>query len=90
MTSQGLREMESSGLYIFDGSSISKMPVSASGEYSMINDVCTDGYVYMRGIGHGHGIGMSQNGAIVMAKDYAKNYDEILNFYYTGITIEHY
>lgn len=37
--------------------------------------------------GYGHGVGMSQYGALAMAKKGAK-YDEILKHYYTGIKIE--
>lgn len=39
------------------------------------------------GKGYGHGVGMSQNGAIGMAKD-GFTYDEILKWYYTGVEIE--
>lgn len=38
-------------------------------------------------VGYGHGVGMSQWGANVMAKNGAK-YDEILKHYYTGVDIE--
>jgi len=41
----------------------------------------------LKGKGWGHGIGMSQNGAIGMAKEGFK-YDEILTWYYTGTEIE--
>jgi len=36
--------------------------------------------------GHGHGVGMSQFGAVKMAKD-GKNHEEILKHYYTGVEI---
>ena len=39
------------------------------------------------GSGRGHNIGMSQWGAYSMAKYYDKTYDEILEFYFKGITI---
>lgn len=41
----------------------------------------------LNGKGWGHGVGMSQNGAIGMAKEGFK-YDEILKWYYTGTEIE--
>jgi len=41
----------------------------------------------LKGKGWGHGVGMSQNGAIGMAKEGFK-YDEILKWYYTGTKIE--
>ena len=36
--------------------------------------------------GYGHGVGLSQNGAVSMAKK-GKNYKEILKKYYSGVTI---
>lgn len=39
--------------------------------------------------GYGHGVGMSQYGAEAMAKAGA-NYEEILKYYYQGVTIEEY
>ncbi|MGG1675472.1 SpoIID/LytB domain-containing protein [Neobacillus sp. NRS-1170] len=40
----------------------------------------------VKGLGDGHGVGMSQWGAKNMA-DAGKTYDEILKFYYTGISL---
>ena len=37
--------------------------------------------------GYGHGVGMSQYGANAMAKE-GKTYQEILQWYYTGITLD--
>ncbi len=36
----------------------------------------------------GHGVGMSQRGAETMAGEYDKTYEEILKFYYPGMTLE--
>ncbi|MPM66468.1 Amidase enhancer [bioreactor metagenome] len=36
--------------------------------------------------GYGHGVGMSQYGANTMAKE-GKSYQEILSWYYTGVTL---
>ena len=36
---------------------------------------------------YGHGVGMSQRGAQTMAGKYGKNCEEILNFYYPGMTL---
>ena len=41
----------------------------------------------IKGGGYGHGIGMSQNGANEMAKK-GKNYQQILQMFYPGTTIE--
>ena len=43
-------------------------------------------YVYIKSLGYGHGVGMSEYGANAMAKKGYK-YDEILKYYYTGIKI---
>ncbi len=37
---------------------------------------------------YGHGVGMSQRGAETMAGEYGKTYEEILKFYYPGMTLE--
>lgn len=42
--------------------------------------------VVFKGKGYGHGVGMSQEGAIFMAKN-GHTYQEILNFYYPGTRI---
>ncbi|WP_428911944.1 SpoIID/LytB domain-containing protein [Niallia sp. Krafla_26] len=53
----------------------------------MIDEVNTDtNIVRVKGRGDGHGVGMSQWGAKYMA-DAGKSYEEILTFYYTGISI---
>lgn len=54
---------------------------SACFEISMLNDKITFN-VY----GSGHGVGMSQHGANLMAKD-GKDYKDILAHYYTGVEI---
>ena len=42
--------------------------------------------ITFRVIGYGHGVGMSQYGANELAKE-GKNWQEILQWYYTGVTI---
>jgi stage II sporulation protein D len=46
----------------------------------------SDNFV-LSGTGKGHNVGMSQWGAYSMAKYYNMTYDQILHFYYTGVTI---
>lgn len=46
----------------------------------------TDEYVYVNTVGFGHGVGLSQYGANAMAKE-GDGYEDILEHYYTGITI---
>lgn len=46
-------------------------------------------YVVLEGHGFGHGVGLCQEGAMRMAR-LGYNYDQILNFYFTGIDIMNY
>lgn len=48
----------------------------------------TPGVFVIKGTGRGHNVGMSQWGAYSMAKFHAMTYDQILKFYFTGVTIE--
>lgn len=45
-----------------------------------------DGRIYMKVLGYGHGVGMSQYGANYLAGE-GKDYKEILKTYYTGVEI---
>ena len=45
------------------------------------------GEYYIEGTGWGHNVGMSQWGAYSQAKYYGRTYDQIIKFYYTGVTI---
>lgn len=42
-----------------------------------------------RGGGWGHNIGMSQYGAYAMARSYSYTYDQIIGFYYTGVSLSY-
>ena len=46
-----------------------------------------DNEVNFKVVGYGHGVGLSQYGALGMAKE-GYNYIEILKYYYTGVTID--
>jgi stage II sporulation protein D len=48
--------------------------------------VYKDGYYILKGKGYGHGVGLSQEGAINMARK-GYHYSDILNFYYYNIHI---
>jgi stage II sporulation protein D len=53
----------------------------------LVDSVYTDSTVVsVKGRGDGHGVGMSQWGAKYMG-DAGKSYEDILKFYYTGVTI---
>ncbi|NCB52398.1 MAG: SpoIID/LytB domain-containing protein [Clostridia bacterium] len=45
-------------------------------------------YIVFSGGGYGHNVGMSQYGAYAMATAYGLTYDQIINFYYTGVAIK--
>ena len=47
----------------------------------------TDTHFILEARRYGHGVGMSQRGAQWMAGQYGKSYQEILNFYYPGMTL---
>jgi stage II sporulation protein D len=57
---------------------------------STLFDLSTDstGNVTFSGKGYGHGVGMAQIGAREYASQFGWSFDQILNFYYTGITLE--
>ena len=46
-----------------------------------------NGSFTFNGTGSGHNVGMSQWGAYAMAKVYNMSYQDIINFYFTGVTI---
>ncbi len=69
-------------LYVYDGFKTSKFSPAISEEVSEI-----ERGLKIYGRGYGHGVGMSQRGAMEMAKQ-GFTYDEIVSFYYTGIEIE--
>ena len=53
------------------------------------NLVVSSTSIYMEGKGYGHGVGMSQWGAKILAQE-GKDYQEILNFYFDNIKISNY
>lgn len=50
------------------------------------NLVVSSKSVYLEGLGYGHGVGLSQWGAKILA-DEGKTYDEILNFYFDNVEL---
>jgi len=87
LSADGITVEKTDELYVTDGETIEKYPVKPYITYEFTDEFCDDGYAYMNGLGYGHGVGMSQRGAVIMARDYAATYDEILNYYYTDIEI---
>ncbi len=76
------------GAYVITGSGISQVTPSGTsgGTTSSGNGTDSNGNFVISGAGSGHNVGMSQWGAYAMAKQ-GFTYDEILKFYYTGITV---
>ncbi|MEW6307453.1 MAG: SpoIID/LytB domain-containing protein [Bacillota bacterium] len=55
---------------------------------TLLDSVSTaSGRVAMRGRGYGHGVGLSQLGALKLAKE-GRSAQEIIDFYFTGVVIE--
>ena len=75
-------------LTLADGSTRTCGSLLPSAFCSLTADIDTpgSGKITITGGGYGHGVGMSQNGANRMAQA-GKNYREILEFFYTDITL---
>jgi len=58
-----------------------------SASFSFVYDSNSDSFIFTTS-GFGHGVGMSQNGANILATHYGYSYRDILQFYYTGVTIQ--
>ena len=63
--------------------------ITGSGDIEKVGEPQQDtsGNFVLNGTGWGHNVGMSQWGAYSMAKYHNMSYDQILKFYYTGVTI---
>ena len=88
-----LKELNGKTLHVDMGETkkISKSPVEKNESYEVyevsISTIDGKGKFSFEGMGNGHGVGLSQKGAEAMAK-MGHTYIEILEHYYTGITIE--
>lgn len=87
-TSGSISVITSSGTGTVTGSAsvITSSGVQTVGESGSSSTTSGEGWTISGG-GYGHNIGMSQWGAYAMGKQ-GYTYDEILKFYYTGITIQ--
>jgi len=82
-----VHQVPSGALYALtgDGTVERIAPIGGGGSTScngMINGVFT-----IRGTGIGHNVGMSQWGAYAMARFHGMTYVDIIEFYYTGVTV---
>ncbi|MCI8408836.1 MAG: SpoIID/LytB domain-containing protein [Lachnospiraceae bacterium] len=75
----------SSTIYRADKSKIEGMSMLPSGFFIIKEDNKKSYHLY--GGGYGHGVGMSQNGAKVMAEK-GYTYEEILTHYYPGVSLQ--
>lgn len=72
----------------FSGKACYEFCTSTLGLKSISFEISENGdSVTFNGSGWGHSLGMSQFGAYAMAKVYGFTYDQIVNFYYTDITL---
>lgn len=93
-SSQGAREVSLSGMYILDGNNNKTVNRSVSNRLrGDANTTDLEGTIGIEptafkfeGKGYGHGVGMSQYGAIEMA-NLGYNYEEIIKHYYSGVEI---
>jgi len=89
-----IRAVDLNGLYIIDGSkklSANNNDIlrikSKDTTYTLENKVSKPTAFIFDGKGYGHGVGMSQYGAIEMAK-LGYNYIDIIKHYYTGVEVK--
>ncbi len=85
----GIRLTDSNGRSAsFSGKACYEFCTSTLGLKSISFEISENGdSVTFIGSGWGHSLGMSQFGAYAMAKTYGFTYDQIVNFYYTDITL---
>lgn len=91
---QGVKKYENSSIHLLTGNGLKEIgsiesPVLFDGTtYNTTQkSSATSNDIIFNGKGWGHGIGMSQWGAKKMA-DEGFNYEQILNYYYTGTKVE--
>lgn len=90
LSKNGVTSVDAEDLYVYNGLATTKIETSKNREIiSYESDVCTSGKVYWNGLGYGHGIGLSQNGAKAMANA-GFDYTDILNYYYIDVDITDY
>lgn len=88
--------MQISNAYVLSGNSVSAKKAATMEQYVVMGasnlqnyprkTPTSQGTFYFAGMGYGHGIGMSQSGAMSLAKE-GYDYKAILNHYYIGIEI---
>jgi stage II sporulation protein D len=75
-------------LYLSNGTKTMTPVILPSGNQVFDDSIpATGGTLTLSGQGWGHGVGMSQDGAIAMAK-MGFDFKQILNFYFTGIEVK--
>lgn len=83
------QQTELTSLFMTKGSGTVKVEATDHGSDAGTFDdskIAEGGTLTLSGLGYGHGVGMSQDGAIEMAKQ-GMDYIDILNFYFTDIEV---
>jgi len=82
-----ISEITFDAVKIYDGNEVTDATSLQSQETEFTEEKVTSGQIFFSGLGYGHGVGMSQSSAKEMANQgYA--YKDILQYFYTNITIE--
>lgn len=97
ITADGIKQLDKSlkNIVVSDGiESIVKIPTIKDAIVAFSNDIenansrsSKGDTIIFKGSGWGHGVGMSQYGALAMAKE-GRSYSDILEFYYSGAHVE--
>ena len=88
ITPEGVKKLNSNlqKIYISNGAEMVVKEIKGSG-LANTQPISLEKDITFTGSGWGHGVGMSQYGALAMAKE-GRGYSEILEFYYTGARVE--
>ncbi|QIB69289.1 SpoIID/LytB domain-containing protein [Aminipila butyrica] len=84
------RQADIDSLYVYSTSGVKPLKDSSGSSQQPLNpstESVSGGTVTFTGYGYGHGVGLPQDSAVEMAKK-GFTYDEILQYYYTDITID--
>lgn len=79
-------EISVDGQKVISGRKLRENVMGGSLKSAAFDVYYSDGYFYFTTYGYGHGVGMSQNGANILAKQ-GYSYVDILKHYFTGIEI---
>ncbi|MBR4150960.1 MAG: SpoIID/LytB domain-containing protein [Firmicutes bacterium] len=84
-----VQNIDISAIQIYNGKETTSAPFRITDLSVFTDELVTSGRLYLKGLGNGHCVGMSQSGAQNMAKA-GYTYEDILHYYYTDIEICNY